>query len=288
MGFFSRLFTWGKSEANSAMESLEDPIKMADQGIRDLEQDLDKSIKALASVKASSITAKRELDKARQEAVDYENKAMTFLKAAEMGKMSQDEADRMATQCLEKKSQKNQELPMLQKNYEKYQAAVEKLEGSVKSLKAQIDKWKNEAKMLKARAKVSEATANVNKQLAGIDSTDTISMLERMKEKVDQQEALADSYLEIAEQTQGADRDIDSALQALGGSVEASSDLAALKAKMSETKAIASQVEEAKAISASSVSDLDLLKQQMADKQTVEAEQQADRPMQQADQAPME
>ncbi len=288
MGFFSRLFTWGKSEANSAMEALEDPIKMADQGIKDLEQDLDKSIKALASVKASSITAKRDLDKARQEAVDYENKAMTFLKAAEMGKLSQDEADRMATQCLEKKSQKNQELPMLQKNYEKYQAAVEKLENSVKQLKAQIDKWKNEAKMLKARSKVSEATANVNKQLAGIDSTDTIAMLERMKEKVDQQEALADSYLEIAEQTQGTDRDIESALQALGGSVEASSDLAALKAKMSETKAIASSVEDAKAISANSVSDLDMLKQQMADKQTVAADSQAERPMQQADQAPME
>lgn len=286
MGFFKRLFTWTKAEANAAMDQLEDPIKMADQGIKDLEADLDKSIKALAGVKASCITAKRDYDKARQDAVDYENKAMTFLKAAELGKMSQEEADRMATQCLEKKSQKNQELPMLQKNYEKYQAAVEKLEASVKQLKAQIDKWKNEAKMLKARAKVSEATANVNKQLAGIDSTDTIAMLEKMKEKVDQQEALADSYLEIAEQTQGTDRDIESALQQLGGSVAASGDLAALKAKMQESKAIASSVEEPKAISNGSVSDLDMLKQQMAEKQT--ASQQADRPMQQADESPME
>lgn len=286
MGFFKRLFTWTKSEANAAMDSLEDPIKMADQGIKDLESDLDKSIKALAGVKASCITAKRDYDQARQDAVDYENKAMTFLKAAELGKMSQEEADRMATQCLEKKSQRNQELPVLQKNYEKYQAAVEKLEASVKQLKSQIDKWKNEAKMLKARAKVSEATANVNKQLAGIDSTDTISMLERMKEKVDQQEALADSYLEIAETTQ--DRDIESALQQLGGSVAASSDLAALKAKMQETKAIASSVEEPKAISNGSVSDLDMLKQQMAEKQTASQQAEADRPMQQADQSPME
>lgn len=270
------------------MDKLEDPVKMADQGIRELQENLDKSIKALATVKASCITAKREYDNARQNAVDYENKAMTFLKAAELGKMSQEEADKMATQCLEKKSQINQNLPMLQKNYEKYQAAVDKLEASVKNLKSQIDKWKNEAKMLKARAKVSEATANVNKQLAGIDSSDTISMLERMKEKVDQQEALADSYLEIAEQSQGADRDIESALQQLGGSVEASSDLAALKAKMSGSKAIASSVEEPKAISASPASDLDLLKQQMSAKQPQQAEQSADRPMQQADQSPLE
>ncbi len=270
------------------MDKLEDPIKMADQGIRDLQEDLDKSIKALAGVKASCISAKRDYDKARQDAVDYENKAMTFLKAAEMGKMSQEEADKMATQCLEKKSQINQELPMLQKNYEKYQAAVEKLENSVKTLRAQIDKWKNEAKMLKARAKVSEATANVNKQLAGIDSSDTVAMLERMREKVDQQEALADSYLEISEQSQGVDRDIESALKQLGGSVEASSDLAALKAKMNESKAIASSVEEPKAISASPASDLDLLKQQMQAKQPEQAAQSAERPIQQADQSPLE
>lgn len=268
------------------MDSLEDPIKMADQGVRDLEADLDKSIKALASVKASCITAKNELEKAVSESQEYENKAMMFLKSVELGKMTQEEADKYATQCLEKKSQLQQQLPVLQQNYTKYQASVAKLENSVKSLKSQIDKWKTEAKMLKARAKVSEATANVNKQLAGIDSSDTIAMLEKMKEKVNEQEALAESYLEISASTK--DRDIDSALAEIGGSVQASSDLAALKAKMNENKAIAASAQEAKAISSSSVSDLDMLKQQMADKQQAASAQTDERPMQQADQSPME
>ncbi|MBR4266135.1 MAG: PspA/IM30 family protein [Bacteroidales bacterium] len=284
MGIFQRLFRWGSSEANAAIDNLEDPVKMADQGIRELEQDLDKSIKALATVKAGGITAKNELDKAKQEAVDYENKAMMFLKAAEQGKMDQAEADKLATQCLEKKSQKAQQIPVLESNYQKYQAQINKLEVSVKNLKSQIDKWKSEAKMLKARAKVSEATANVNKQLAGIDSSDTISMLERMKEKVDQQEALAESYLEISQDTN--ERDIDSALQAIGGSVEAQNDLAALKAKMAQANAIESSVDQTKAISSGAVSDLDALKQKMADKQPVSNQQEGQRPMQQAD--PME
>ena len=55
---------------------------------------------------------------------------------------------------------------------------------------------------------------------------------------------------------------------------------------MSETKAIESQVEDAKAISNGSVSDLDALKQKMAEKQTVSNN--SERPMQQADQSPME
>ena len=117
MGFFQRIFRWGKSEVNSAMDSLEDPIKMTDQGIRDLESDLEKSIKALASVKASCITAKNDLEKARQDVTDYQNKAMTFVQAAEQGKISHEEGDRLATQCLEKKSQRSRDLPQLEANY---------------------------------------------------------------------------------------------------------------------------------------------------------------------------
>lgn len=262
------------------MDSLEDPVKMTAEGIRELEGKLEQSMKSLAEVKASAISAKNALEKAKQESVDYENKAMMFLKAAETGKMSQEEADKLATQCLEKKSQKTQELPVLEANYQKYQGAADKLQDAVKTLKTNIDKWKSEAKMLKARSKVAEATANLNKQLSGIDSSDTIAMLEKMKEKVDQQEALADSYLEIAQD--GNERDIDSALKAIGGSVQAQSDLAALKAKMSETKAIESKVDDTKAISNASVSDLDALKQKMAEKETVAEAQEAERPMQQA------
>ena len=278
MGFFQRIFRWGKSEVNSAMDSLEDPIKMTDQGIKDLESDLEKSIKALASVKASCITAKNDLEKARQDVTDYQNKAMTFVQAAEQGKLSQAEADKLATQCLEKKSQRSRDLPQLEANYNRLQGQVTKFEDTIKTLKNQIDKWKNEAKMLKARAKVSEATANVNKQLAGIDSSDTIAMLEKMKEKVNEQEALADSYLEIAAASGSAD--IDSAYQALGGGVEAQSELLALKAQMQETKALSSgSASDAPTTGSAATSELDALKQQMAS---------ADRPMQQADQAPME
>ena len=279
MGFFKRLFRIGKAEVNSTLDSLEDPIKMTEQGIRDMESDLDKSIHALAEVKATCVRSKNELDAAKRSATDYENKAMMLLKRAESGAMSSDEADRLATMALQKKSETLQSIPTLQANYDKYCAAVAKLEDSVKKLRTNISKWKNEAKMLKARAKVSEATANVNKQLAGIDSTDTIAMLERMKEKVDQQEALAESYMDIADSETGADQAIDSALESTGGSLEASNELLALKARMSSAKAIESNVESTKAIANDSVSDLDLLKQKMAEPQPAEvasAQQQAD------------
>ncbi|MCQ2973613.1 MAG: PspA/IM30 family protein [Bacteroidales bacterium] len=281
MGFFKRLFRIGKAEVNDAIEKLEDPIKMTEQGIRDMEVDLDKSIRALAEVRATCVRAKNELDAAKQNATDYENKAIMLLKRAESGVISNSEADRLATMALQKKSENVQNIPVLQANYDKYCAAVAKLEESVKKLQTNISKWKNEAKMLKARAKVSEATANVNKQLAGIDSSDTIAMLERMKEKVEQQEALSDSYLEIAEHKVGDDMAIDNALESTGGSLAASSELMALKAKMNSANAIETKVEGNKAISNSSVSDLDLLKQQMAQPEGVDKN--ISTPQQQAD-----
>ena len=90
-------------------------------------------------------------------------------------------------------------------------------------------------KTLKARAKVSSATKKLNKQLANIDSSSTIDMLERMKEKVAQEEALAESYGEIANESKSVDEEIDRALE--DGGVQASDDLAALKAKMGLGKA---------------------------------------------------
>ena len=265
MGILSRLFGIGKAEVNSAVDKLEDPIKMTDQGIRDLKSDLDKSVRALAEVKAMCIRAKNEVDKAKQDAADYENKAMLLLKRAESGAMDNAEADRLATLALQKKSETLQNIPTLQTTYEKYNAQVNKLEDAIKRLKSNIAKWENEAKMLKARAKVSEATSQVNKQLAGIDSSDTVSMLEKMKEKVDQQEALAESYLELADTNRSVDDELDSALE--GTSIGASNELAALKAKMAGALGTGEQQAQAALGQGSAASDLDLLKQKMAEKQ---------------------
>ena len=61
MSLFKRIFTLGKAESNAVIDKLEDPIKMTEQGIRDMKSDLEKSLKALAEVKAMAIRAKNEI-----------------------------------------------------------------------------------------------------------------------------------------------------------------------------------------------------------------------------------
>jgi phage shock protein A len=239
MGFFKRLFKIGQAEANAMLDGLEDPTKMTEQGIRDMKGKLDESIKALAEVKALAIRSKNDVNKYRNKMNEYENKAIALLKRAEKGALDPSEADRLATAALEEKEQAGQNLSTALKTQKTYDGQVAKLEGTIDRLKKYINQWENEAKTLKARAKVSKATKTVNKQLANIDADSTVAMLERMKEKVEQDEALAESYADIAFENQSIDEEIDSVLEETSGT--GSEALAALKAKLSggdETKAI--------------------------------------------------
>ncbi len=228
MSLFKRLFNIGKAEANAAIDKLEDPIKMTEQGIRDLKKDLNDSLKSLAEIKSISIKTKRELAVYKNQAKDYEQKAILLLNKAEKGGISVDEADRLASEALAKKEKAIRNATTSQQMLDKNDASVAKMEQNVQQLKSQITSWENELKMLKARAKVSSATQKLNKHLSNVDSTGTLSMLERMKEKVEQQEALAESYGEMAELEADVDKEINQAL----GEGTTSSSLEALKAKL--------------------------------------------------------
>lgn len=236
MNIFKRLFKIGSAEANSLVDKLEDPIKMTEQGIRDLKEDLSKALQAMAEVKALAIRAKNDANTHTERANEYERKAMLLLKKAESGEISPEEADRLASECLVQKDQNMASAAACKSDQEKFEASVSKLDGNIKHLKSNIQKFEVELKTLRARSKVSEATSNINKQLADIDSSSTVSMLERMKEKVAQQEALAESYGEIANENKSVDDEIDKAIGSGSAQVKASDSLAALKAKMAAAK----------------------------------------------------
>lgn len=231
MGIFNRLFKVGQSEAHAVVDKLENPIKMTEQGIRDLKKDLEKSMNALAEVKAVSIRTKRELSDYKNSAISYENKAIQLIKSAEAGKISPEEADRLASEALKKKAEAQNNAETSQAAHKQLEGQINQINGNINKLRSTISKYENELKMLKARYRVSSATQKLNKSLANVDSNGTISMLEKMKDKVSQQESLAEAYGEIADPGKSLDEEIDKAL--LDGEVSStSSELDALKQKL--------------------------------------------------------
>ena len=228
MNVFKRLFKVGEAEAHSAMDQLENPIKMTEQGIRDLKKDLDESLKAMAEVKAMAIRSKNDFQTNKNKAQDYENKAIQLLKKAEAGEL---DGDRLAGEALAKKEEFSQSMQRSKEEMTRFEGNVTQLDGKIKKLRSDVSTFENELRTLKARVKVSEATSKVNKQMANIDTNSTVAMLERMKEKVAQQEALADAYGEIAGESKSLDNEIDAALGD-NSNVKAADDLAAMKAKL--------------------------------------------------------
>ena len=195
--------------------------------------ELDKALQALAEVKAMSIRTRRDVSNSQNQSKDYEQKAVLLLKRAEAGELENAEADRLATEALNRKELADQEIARLHGEQQRYEASVNKLEQNVDVLKSNIGTWENELRTLKARMKVSTATKSINKQMANIDTSSTQAMLERMKSKVEAEESLAESYGELANSPKDVDAEIDQALGDSGQS-KASEKLLELKKRLGQ------------------------------------------------------
>ncbi len=228
---FQRMFKVGQSHAHSTMDKFEDPIKMTEQGIRDLKKDLQGTMKSLAEVKGVSIRLKKEAEDNKRLAADYERKAMMLLKKMQNGELDAAQSERLATEALNRKEECSQKAVSLMQNWEQQDKMSSQLQANVTKLKSTVSSYENELITLRARAKTAAATRKINEQVARVDSSGTIAMLEKMKAKVEEDESLAQSYGELASAETSVDDEINAVL---GGSQlsPASDKLAALKAKM--------------------------------------------------------
>lgn len=230
MNFLKRLFKIGQAEANSALDSMEDPVLMIEQGIKDIRGDLAKSVEAKAQVKAMAIRSKNEQEEHESAASEYYKKAMLLLQKGQNEELDGAEAEVLAKAALNKREDLLQRANTAKMNNEKLEQSVRQLESNIAELKSKVNEWENKLVTLRARAKVSKANVSRNKQLAEVDGEDTLAMLERMKEKINHEEALSEAYAEMAQNKDNVDQKIEEALGGNSTGVEAS--LAELKNKL--------------------------------------------------------
>ena len=174
---FQRLFKFGQSEAHAALDKFEDPIKMTEQGIRDLKRDLQASMSSLAEVKAIAIRLRREADDNKNMAAEYERKAMLLLQKMQSGALDQAEAERLAGEALRRKEECLEKATRSQQDWQTQDDMASQLQGKIEKLKATVSKYENDLVTLKARAKTAASTKKINQQLAKIDSSSTIGSL---------------------------------------------------------------------------------------------------------------
>jgi phage shock protein A len=234
MNIFQRIFKVGQAEAHNVINKLEDPIKLTEQGIRDLKRDLQSAMTGLAEVKGVAIRLSKEGEDAKRQASEYERKAMLLLQSFKDGRMTQAEAERLATEAIMRKDSAGERATSLLKEADQQQRMANQLQEKINQLKSAITTYENELITLRARARTAISTKKINQQLAQVDSSSTIALLERMKQKVEEDEALAQAYGEVANVDTSVDAEIN---KALAGAQTASTQdkLLEMKAKLGIT-----------------------------------------------------
>lgn len=225
MGILSRFKDIMSANINALLDKCEDPEKMIDQYMRNLESDLGKVKAETASVMAEATRAKRELDECNAEISKYQSYAEKALTAG-------NESD--ARTFLEKKQQLVSKQATLQQAYNlaadnaaKMRQMHDKLCKDMQSLEARRDSVK--AKV--AAAKAQERMNKIGSSVSGVGtSMDAFSKMEAKADKMlDQANAMAElnqSQLEADVDSLAAKYDTEPVNTAVDD------ELAALKAQM--------------------------------------------------------
>ena len=226
MGILTRFKDIMASNINALLDKCEDPEKMIDQYMRNLESDLGKVKAETASVMAEETRAKRELD----ECTEQINKMQSY---AEKALTAGNEAD--ARSFLEKKQQLVTTQTALQQAYNvaadnasKMRQMHDKLVNDISDLRARKETIKAKVAVAKAQERVNQ----VGSSLRGVSNN--MSAFDRMEEKANK---MLDTANAMAQLNASADTNVDDMarkydLYDVAGTSDIDDELAALKAKL--------------------------------------------------------
>ncbi|HON13162.1 MAG TPA: PspA/IM30 family protein [Treponema sp.] len=189
MGIFSRLKTLISSNVNDMINKAENPEKMLNQLIIDMNEQLIESKKAVAMAIADEKKLERETLNQQAQAQEWERKAMLAVRAGQ---------DDLAKEALLRKQEYENNYVEYKKQWEAQKASVEKLKESLKELQNKIEEAQRKKNLLIARAKRAEAQQKIQKTISSVaGNKSAFEAFDRMAQKVDQLEAEADAAKEL-------------------------------------------------------------------------------------------
>lgn len=190
MGIFDRFKRVVSSNINDLINKAENPEKMLNQLILDMNQQMIESKKAVAMAIADEKKLERELIEQKRQADEWERKAIMAVKAGR---------DDLAKEALTRKQECETFYNQLRPQWESQKAAVEKLKETLRVLQNKIDEATRKKNILIARAKRAEAQEKIQKTLTSMSgNTSAFETFDRMAKKVDEIEARAEANAELA------------------------------------------------------------------------------------------
>ncbi|MGN0159768.1 MAG: PspA/IM30 family protein [Lachnospiraceae bacterium] len=224
MGILSRFKDIMASNINALLDKMEDPEKMIDQYLRNLEGDLAKVKSETAEIMAEETRAKRELDECIKEVEKMQSYAQKAVLAGNDGD---------ARVFLEKKQQLASKQEALQITYTAAAENAAKMRQMHDKLVGDINELNSRRDAIKAKVKVAKTTEKINKMTAGSDNAEaSLAAFDRMEAKANKMLDKANAMTDLNNNAPGVTIKQMEAKYDSAPSSAVDDELAALKAQM--------------------------------------------------------
>lgn len=189
MSILKRFSDIMSSNINALLDKAEDPIKMVDQLMRNLNEDLNKVKAETASVMAEEARAKRELDECQRDV----NKLLEYAKRAVDAGNDDD-----ARAFLTKKASLTEKLNELNTKHEATHNNSVKMKEMYNKLTSQIEELNERRSTIKAKVATAKIQERVNKMGSSINnSKSSVDSFSRMEEKANRMLDEANAMAEL-------------------------------------------------------------------------------------------
>lgn len=227
MGLFDRVSRLVRANLNAAVSSAEDPEKILDQALVDMQEDLVQLRQAVATAIASQKRTQQQYEKAQSEANTWYQRAQLALQKGD---------ENLAREALNRRKTQTETATALKAQLDQQAASVDTLKRNLIALEGKISEAKTKKDMLKARASAAKANEQLQSTVSSMNTGSAMAAFERMEEKVLQMEARSQAAVELA------GSDLESQFVALEAGSDVDDELAAMKAQLSGASPSQSQL----------------------------------------------
>ncbi|MCS7225651.1 MAG: PspA/IM30 family protein [Gloeomargarita sp. SKYB31] len=217
MGLFDRLSRLFRANLNAAISAAEDPEKILDQALLDMQEDQVQLRQAVAQAMATHKRVEQQYNQNLALAEEWYRKAQLALQKGE---------EELAKQALARRKSYADTAAALKTQLDQQAVQLENLRRQMTALEGKIAEARTKKDMLKARLRAAKATEQVNQALGKVGTSGAMAAFERMEEKVLTQEAKAQATVELAGDT------LEEQFKLLEGNTDLDAELQALKAQM--------------------------------------------------------
>jgi phage shock protein A len=216
MGFFDRLSRLLRANLNDLVSKAEDPGKILDQSVADMQADLVKLRQAVATAIASQKRLQNQAEQAASQDRYWMGKAELALK---------ENREDLAREALTRRKTYSETATALNTQISSQTGQVDTLKNSLRALEGKIAEAKTKKDRLKARQQAAQAQEQLQNAVGNLGTNTSMAAFDQMEEKVLAMEARSQAAAELA----GAD--LESQFAALEGS-SVDEELASLKTRM--------------------------------------------------------